>query len=100
MLQMVVPSDTWLTGRTFPVETVAFLPQKMYCPVYVPSAARKYSVCFLYLYGSLKSTFMRGHPRPGSCSTALTTPRMYPCLSEKSRLRYLGGAILLDLGVV
>ena len=54
----------------------------------------------LYLYGSLKSTLMRGQPLPGSCRMALTTPFIYPCLSVKSRFLYLGGAILLDLGVV
>ena len=32
MLQMVVPSEIWLTGKTLPVDTVAFLPQKTYCP--------------------------------------------------------------------
>lgn len=42
ILQMVVPSVTWLTGKTFPTETVAFLPQKIYWPEYVPSAAKKY----------------------------------------------------------
>lgn len=99
-MQIVVPYEIWLTGKTFPVETVAFLPQNTYCPVYVPSAARKYYVCFLYLYGSLKSTLTKGHPLPGSWRTALTTPRIYPCRSEKSRLRYRGGAILFDLGVV
>lgn len=33
MLQIVVPSEMLETGRTLPVETVAFLPAKMYCPV-------------------------------------------------------------------
>jgi len=42
ILQIVVPSVMLLTGKTLPTETVAFLPQKMYCPEYVPSAARKY----------------------------------------------------------
>ena len=32
MLQMVVPYEIWLTGRTLPVETVALRPQKMYWP--------------------------------------------------------------------
>ena len=97
---MVVPSGILLTGRTLPVETVAFLPANKYWPEYVPSAAKKYSVLCLYLYGSLKSTLMRGHPLPGSWRTALTTPLTYPYLSIKSRFLYLGGATLLDLGVV
>jgi hypothetical protein len=42
ILQIVVPSGTLLTGRTLPVDTVAFLPQNKYCPEYVPSAAKKY----------------------------------------------------------
>jgi len=79
-LHIVVPSEIWLTGNTLPVDTVAFLPQKIYCPLYVPYAAKKYSVCFLYLYGSLKSTLTSGHPLPGSWRTALTTPLIYPCL--------------------
>jgi hypothetical protein len=39
---MVVPSVIWLTGSTLPTDTVARRPQKIYCPEYVPSAARKY----------------------------------------------------------
>jgi hypothetical protein len=33
ILQMVVPSVILLTGKTFPVDTVAFLPANMYCPL-------------------------------------------------------------------
>jgi hypothetical protein len=73
-LHIVVPSGILLIGRTLPTATVAFIPQKMYWPVYVPSAAKKYLVWFLYLYGSLNSTFANGAPLPGSWTTALTTP--------------------------
>ena len=74
MLHIVVPSGILLIGRTLPTATVAFTPQKMYWPVYVPSAAKKYLVWFLYLYGSLNSTLAKGAPLPGSWTTALTTP--------------------------
>ena len=63
-------------GRTFPTATVALTPQNIYCPVDVPYAAKKYLVWFLYLYGSLNSTFANGAPLPGSWTTALTTPLM------------------------
>ena len=32
ILQIVVPSVILFTGRTLPIETVAFLPQNTYCP--------------------------------------------------------------------
>jgi hypothetical protein len=71
-----VPSGILLIGNTFPVESEAFFPQNKYWPLYIPSAAIKFSYYYLYLYGSLKETFATGAPRPESCVISLTTPRI------------------------
>jgi hypothetical protein len=47
-------------------------------PVYMPSLAIKVSVWSLNRYGSRKTTFARGAPRPGSWIISLTIPLTYP----------------------
>ena len=85
MFEITVPSGIAFKGRTLPTVSLALTPQYRNWPLKIPSAAMKDIFCFLYLYGSLKTTCAMGAPAG-----------RYPCkkkqmthVAQKNRLLFL-----------